>query len=118
MSYTDDLLGAENGSKAQESFGTMCKLLKDLNIPISEAKLTPPTTRIVCLGIEIDSVKACMSIPPGKLEEILQTCQSFSKLSHFSKCQLQSVIGSLMFIHTVVKPARYFINRLLDTLYT
>ena len=89
----------------------MCRHVKDLNIPISEAKLTPLTTRIVCLDIEIDSVTACMSIPPGKLEEILQTCQSFRKLSYFSRRQLQSVIGSLMF-----KPARYFINRLLDTL--
>ena len=116
MSYIDDLLGAENGPKAQESFEKMCKLLKDLNIPISEANLTAPTTKIVCLGIEIDSVRASMSIPPGKLEEILHACQSFSKLSYFSKRQLQSVIGSLMFIHKVVKPARYFINRLLDTL--
>ena len=51
MSYIDDLLGAENGSKAQESFDTMHKLLKDLNIPISEEKLThtpppPPTLQL------------------------------------------------------------------------
>ena len=59
-----------------------------------------------------------MSITPSKLEEIAQTCQEFSKLSHFSKCQLQGGIGfSLMFSQQVVKPARYCISRLLDTLH-
>ena len=93
MSYIDDLLGLRMTLRLRK-VDTICKLLKDLNIPNSEAKLTPPTTRIVCLDIEIDSVTACMSIPQGKLEEILQTCQSFSKLSYVSKRQLQSVIGS------------------------
>ena len=34
----------------------------------------------------------------------------------FHKKQLQSIIGKVMFVHKVVKPARLFINRLLDTL--
>ena len=116
MSYIDDLLGAEVGDKAQKSFDTMCTLLRDLNIPTSPAKLTPPTTRIICLGIEIDSVKASMSIPENKLEEILLACKNFKKLTQFTKKQLQSLLGSLMFIHKVVHPARYFVNRLLETL--
>ena len=41
MSYIDDLLGSKGGSNAQKSFNTMCKLLQDLNIPISPVKLTP-----------------------------------------------------------------------------
>ena len=112
MSYNDDLLGAEVFNKAQESFDLMCKLLQDLNIPTSPAKLTPPTTRIVCLGIKIDSVKASMSIPKNKLEEILLACERFIKLPHFTKKQLQSLLGSLMFVHKVVHAARYFVNRL------
>ena len=114
MSYTDDLLG----DKAQQSFDTMFNLLRDLNIPISESKLTPLTTKIVCLGIHVDSESATMSVPVEKLEEIPQACQSFVKLKNFTKKQLQSILGSLLFIHKVVKPARYFLNRLLDTLRT
>ena len=89
------------------------RLLQDLNIPISPAKLT---TRIICWGIEIDSVKASMSIPRKKLEEILSACEHFIKLPQFTKKQLQSLLGSLMFIHKVVHPARYFVNRLLEAL--
>ena len=115
MSYIDDLLGAEVGSKAQESFDLMCNLLQDLNIPVSPKKLPPPTTHIICLGIEIDSVKASMSIPKDKLQEILSACEKFLQLTHFTKKQLQSLLGSLMFVHKVVHAARYFVNRLLDT---
>ena len=62
--------------------------LRDLNIPISESKLTPPTTKIVCLGIQVDSESATLSIPVLKLEEILQACQSFVKLQNFTRKHL------------------------------
>ena len=66
--------------------------------------------------MEIDSVKTSMSIPRKKLEEILLACEHFIKLPQFTKKQLQSLLGSLMFIHKVVHPARYFVNRLLEAL--
>ena len=106
MSYIDDLLRAEIGVKARESFDTMYTLLRDLNIPISKSKLTPTTTKIVCLGIQVDSENATLSIP----------YKSFVKLQNFTRKQLQSILGSLMFVHKVVKPARYFVNKLLHTL--
>ena len=116
MSYVDDLLGAEVPSKAQDSFNSMVSLLENLRIPISKSKLTAPTTKINCLGIEVDSVKATLSIPSEKLHEILQECIKFKNQKQFSRRQLQSVIGKLMFVHKVVKPARVFVNRLLETL--
>ena len=116
MSYIDDLLGAELPSKAENSFKYMVKLLQDLNIPISEFKLTPPSTIITCLGIEFNLVEASLSIPITKLNEILQECQKFKQRTQFARKQLQSIIGKLMFVHKVVKPARLFVNRLLNTL--
>ena len=116
MSYVDDLLGAEVPSKAHESFNAMRQLLEDLNIPISESKLTPPTTNINCLGIEVDSIKATLSIPSENLKEIVTECQQFKDKKSFTRKQLQSLLGKLMFIHKVVKPARIFVNRLLQGL--
>ena len=98
------------------SYETLYKVLQDLRIPVSNSKLCPPSTKITCLGIEIDSVQATLSIPEQKLDEILQNYKDFIKCKTFTKKQLQSLIGSLMFIHKVVKPARYFVNRLLETL--
>ena len=116
LSYIDDLLGAEIPSRAQSSYDTLFNLLQELRIPVSKAKLCSPSTKIVCLGIQIDSEKATMSIPDQKLQDILKNCRDFIKLKRFTKRQLQSLIGSLMFVHKVVKPARYFVNRLLETL--
>ena len=108
--------GAEVPSKARDNFNSMATLLQNLNIPISKSKLTAPTTKINCLGIEVDSVKATLSIPTEKLHEILQKCIKFKNQKQFSRRQLQSVIGKLMFVHKVIKPARVFVNRLLEKL--
>ena len=116
LSYIDDLLGAEIPSKAQASYDTLVSLLQELRIPVSKSKLCPPSTKIICLGIHIDSVEATLSIPDQKLQEILHNCVDFLKLKKFTKRQLQSLIGSLMYVHKVVKPARYFVNRLLENL--
>ena len=86
--------------------------------PVSQSKLTPLTTKINCLGTEVDSVKATLSVPEDKLTEILQECNNFKNRKFFGKRQLQSIIGKLMFIHKVVKHARLFVNRLLETLRT
>ena len=94
----------------------MFNLLQDLRIPVSKAKLFSPSTSIVCLGIQINSVKATMSIQGKKVQDILETCRNFVKVKKFTKRLLQSLIGSLKFVHKVVKPARYFVNRLLETL--
>ena len=79
MSYIDDLLGAEIGAKAQQSFDTMYNLLLDLNIPISKSKLPPPTTKIVYLGIHVDSENATLSIPVEKSSRhvnLLSSCRT------------------------------------------
>ena len=50
MSYVDDLLGSETPSKAVASYETLYKLLQDLGIPVSNSKLCPLSTKIMCLG--------------------------------------------------------------------
>ena len=52
---------------------------------------TPPSTQAVCLGILFDTVTRTIAIPPENLQEINQIC----------KC---------------VKPARVFLNRMLQVL--
>ena len=61
-------------------------------------------------------MEATLSIPAPKLQEIVDECRQFKNRKYFTRRQLQSVIGKLMFIHKVVKPARLFVNRLLEAL--
>ena len=83
MSYIDDLLGVEVPSKAQLSYDSMLHLLKRLNIPVSESKLCPPATEVNCLGIIVNSITGTMSIPQGKMEEIVNKCKTFVQKDQF-----------------------------------
>ena len=44
--------------------------MKDLGLTISDKKLVPPSTQVVCLGVLIDTEKGTVSIPPEKLRQI------------------------------------------------
>ena len=57
-----------------------------------------------------------MSIPPKKLSKITHLCNTWSNKSKVYKSELQSLLGSLLYITKCVKPARYFLNRMLQLL--
>ena len=114
--YLDDLFATEMPERASKGFRRLCDLLSELNIPISVNKLVAPTTCMECLGIVVDSVHQTLSIPSSKVLEILKKCQQCLALKQISKKGLQSLIGSLMFVHKAVRPARLFTNMLLSQL--
>ena len=92
---------------------SLLDLMSQLGLMVSQKKLVAPVTQVTCL---IDMVKGTVSIPPEKLEQINVTvCQWLSK-TFVSKRQLQSILGLLLYIHKCVKPARVFINRMLELL--
>ena len=116
MAYVDNMFSAEEPHKADHSFSELCRFLKDLRVEVNQAKLVPPTTRMNCLGIIVDSVHQTLAVPSEKLQMILIKCDEFRQKTWVSKKTLQSLIGVLVFITKAVKPARMFINRLLDAL--
>ena len=84
MTYYDDMLSAETPKNAEASFNHLYTLLQDLRVPISTSKLAPPSTRVTCLGIQIDSVKQTLAIPNDKLADIIKKCSdALSKKKHF-----------------------------------
>ena len=54
--YIDDIVGYAVKSKAQASFDTLYNLLQDLGF-INKNKLVTPTTKAICLGMELDTEK-------------------------------------------------------------
>ena len=114
--YIDDLIYTGLPSHIHESFAFLQKLLQDLGLQISLKKLVAPSTSVVCLGILIDTVTRTISIPQGKLQEIVQLCNQWSTKTYSSKKDLQSLLGSLLYITKCIKPARYFLNRMLHLL--
>ena len=89
-----------------------------LGLTISERKLVHPSTRAICLGIMVDTVTGMLSIPDEKLAQIKHQVEQWSNKTHCSETQLQSLPGLLLYIHKCVKPARLFLNRMLQVLRT
>ena len=114
--YIDDFLCVSTPSKIQASYVRLQELLAELGLTVSPKKLVPPDTRVVCLGIVVDTVQQSISIPSEKLDIIKLTCAQWSSKVTCSKRELQSLLGSLLYIAKCVKYARCFLNRMLTLL--
>ena len=68
------------------------------------------------MGIEINTVAGTVSIPQAKLEQVKNVVTEWRTKNVCSKNQLQSLLGLLLYIHKCVKPARCFLNRMLEVL--
>ena len=97
--YVDDIIGMELGNKATEAFNYLVNILQELGFPLSPSKLVSPSTECNCLGVMVNTVKCTLAVPRVKLKEILLKCEPTLNRQHMSMKELQSLIGSLMFIH-------------------
>ena len=113
FNYVDDLIYCDLLSKIYEAYQFLLQLLPKLGLEINKKKLVPPTTSMICLGILVNSQARTMSVPPEKLTCITDMCHEW-QYKVCSKRQLQSLLGSLLFISKCVRPARVLLNRMLE----
>ena len=116
IDYIDDYVGVSIPDVASASFASLFSLMNELGLTISDSKLVPPSTQVVCLGVLIDTEKGTVSIPPDKLRQINDTVRQWIQKETCTKRQLQSILGLLLYVHKCVKPARAFLNRMLSLL--
>ena len=116
FNYIDDLIYVGLPSKIHDSYKFLLSLLQDLGLEISKSKLVEPSTQVVCLGILVDTVNRTISVPPDKLQDIRHICKSWVYRKTCTKNQFQSLLGSLLYITKCIKPARFFLNRMLQIL--
>ena len=93
--YVDDLLYYGLPSNIYKSFAFLSDLLHQLGLKINPKKLVEPSTSVVSLGIFINTEDRTISIPPDKLQEIIQSCHEWHTKPLCSKRQLQCLLGSL-----------------------
>ena len=79
-------------------------------------KLVPPSTQVVCLGILVDMVDFSVSIPEEKLQLLKDICKKWSSKRACTRRELQSLLGSLLYVAKCIKYARFFLNRMLQLL--
>ena len=64
----------------------------------------------------MDTIAQTISIPNDKLCQINYICSSWLSKTYCSKRDLQSLLGSLLYITKCIKPAWFFLNRMLSLL--
>ena len=95
-----------------------------LNLPLSLPKREGPSTCLVFLGIELDTIKLELRLPADKLERLQSTINKwyiklFLKGKPFCKRkELESLIGLLHDASIVVRPGRTFFRCLINHLKT
>ena len=76
--YINDLIYIGLLSKIDCAFTFRQKLLGKLGLQISDKKLVPPSTSVVCLGIQIDTIAKTISIP----SKITRNCLPLFIMGH------------------------------------
>ena len=80
LHYVDDYLfiGAPASDQCQRLLSTMREICAELGVPRASEKEVGPITRLIFLGIMLDSVAQTLSLPAGKSQEILDLLRLWS----------------------------------------
>jgi hypothetical protein len=109
----DNIIGIAPDEVADSHFQLTINTLSSLGFHLNSSKTMAPTSVATCLGITFDIRIGVLKIPSIKLQEVLSLCNFYVSKSKISKQKLQALIGSLMFSHKAIKPARLFLNHIL-----
>ena len=115
LHYLDDYItaGPPNSPQCEQNLAIASSVCMELGLPLHPAKKVGPTSCMVTLGIELDSVNQLARLPQEKLDSLLNLLHQWSSNRWCSKRQLQSLIGHLHHAAKVVWPGRGFIRRMI-----
>ena len=108
INYIDDVIGFGTVTTATPSYNALFQLLQELVFGISTKKLVKPCTKAICLGVEIDTENFTVSVPEEKLRNIKKICEYWQNKTKCSKNELQSLLGSLLYISKSQKRVQDF----------
>jgi hypothetical protein len=121
--YVDDFLfgGPADSKQCESDITRAVTLLESLGAPIAMDKFASegtPSTQIVFLGIQFDTIAMQMRLHPERIRELIALLTKWKAKRSCERRQLQSLIGKLVFAAKVVRAGRTFIARMLCTLRT
>ena len=117
INYSDDIGGCEDTlDKANAAYDALAILLDDLGLKESKSKAHSPSTRMPYLGVEFDTRKMVMSVPPEKVAELQDDISKWTRKTTATKKNLQQLLGKLFWVARCVRCSRVFMSRLLNQL--
>ena len=115
--YIDDFGGAKKSKHmAGVALGSLQESLVGLGLDEAKHKVCLPSQIMVWLGILFNTSSMTMSIPDGKLGEIMEDLGHWKNRIHATRREMQSIIGALQFVAKVCPPVRLFVSRMLECL--
>ena len=88
----------------------------ELGVTLAPEKTEGPTTKLVFLGIEVDSVTGRLSLPADKLARLRSELQCWVSRRACRRHELESLVGVLQNAAKVIRPGRTFVRRMIDLL--
>jgi hypothetical protein len=116
LNYIDNIISIAPADVADSHFHKTISTLNSLGFVLNNSKNVPLISVAVCLGITFNIQIGVLQIPITKLQEVLSLCTVYLSQSNITKTNLQALIGSFMFLHKAIKPARLFVNHILTLL--
>ena len=116
--YLDDYImwGAPSSKDCAESLRILLEVCSELGIPVASQKCQGPSTRLVFLGIEFDTMSMELRLPEEKLVCLQALVTSWRVRKSCQWKELESVVGHLHHACKVVRPGRRFLRGLLALL--
>ena len=114
--YFDDFYGAEHPADSHFAFAHLQDLFDELGLQSSPEKDCHPSTRMICLGILVDTEKMLFEVLGDRLSDLETELLQWTQFSTLTRHQFQSLLGKLSFVTAYVRPGRIFMSRLLNRL--
>ena len=113
----DFFIMADNQETCAQHLQLLLTLCADLGIPIAKDKTFMPAQNTAFLGVELDTVRQVARLPLDKLQEYKTSVQETLLRTKITRRDLESLVGKLNFATSVV-PARPFLRRIIDLIWT
>ena len=116
LHYLDDYLifGPPGTEDCERALTTTLSLCQRLGVPVSQKKLDGPTTCLVFLGVELDTVALELRLPGDKLSRLRHIIAAWRGKKSCTKRELLSLIGHLQYACKVVRYGRTFLRRMIN----
>ena len=110
LHYLDNFLlfGSPRSAECEAALQCTLQTCQELGVPVAAHKTEGPSHQLTFLGIQINTVKMELSLPPEKLARIMATVSEWRGRRVATKKQLQSLVGVLSHVASVVLPGRTF----------
>ena len=114
----DDFImaGPADSLQCSQNLQTLLAICRSLGLHLHPNKCIGPSTRLVVLGIELDSLEQTARLPTEKLMALQELIQSWRTRQWCNRRQLESLIGQLHHAAKVVWPGHTFWRHMIDLL--